>query len=162
MKKLLVRLFATGVCSGYSPIWPGTAGSIPAWLIAFFLVKGNSAILGAATIVTLVASVWLSGEAEKMLGRDARKIVIDEWAGMFLTLLFIPYSLVNYVIAFFAFRAFDVVKIPPARQSESLPGGWGVTMDDVVAGIQANIVTRVLIFVLERVCQLSQNNFGML
>lgn len=97
-----------------------------------------------------------------MLGRDARKIVIDEWAGMFLTLLFIPYSLVNYVIAFFAFRAFDVVKIPPARQSESLPGGWGVTMDDVVAGIQANIVTRVLIFVLERVCQLSQNNFGML
>ena len=150
MKGRLTKLIATGVYSGYSPLWPGTAGSIPAWLIAFFLVKGDSIILGALTAVTFVVSVWSSGKMELELGHDARKIVIDEWTGMFLALLLIPYSFVNYVIAFLAFRAFDVVKIPPARQSERLPGGWGVTMDDVIAGIQANVVTQVLIIVIEK------------
>jgi phosphatidylglycerophosphatase A len=150
MKNRLTKLIATGIYSGYSPLWPGTAGSIPAWLIAFFIVKGNGAILGVVIVVTFILAVWSSGKMEPVLGHDARKIVIDEWVGMFLTLLFVPYSLVNYVIAFFAFRAFDVVKIPPARQSERLPGGWGVTMDDVVAGIQANVVTQVLILLLEK------------
>ena len=150
MKDWLIKFIATGFYSGYSPIWPGTAGSIPAWLIAFFLVKGDNIVLGVVAVMAFVVSVLSSGKMEQTLGRDAKKIVIDEWAGMFLALLFIPHSFVNYVIAFFAFRAFDVVKLPPARQSESLPGGWGVTMDDVVAGIQANVVTRVLVFVLEK------------
>ncbi len=127
---------------------PGTVGSIPAWLIAFFLIGDNTFVLAAVTVVTFCASIWSAGKAERTLGRDARKIVIDEWAGMFLALLFVPYSFGNYVIAFFAFRAFDVVKIPPAAQAEKLPGGWGVTMDDVVAGIQANILTQLVIYTL--------------
>jgi phosphatidylglycerophosphatase A len=106
--------------------------------------------LGILTAVTFAVSVWTAQKMEPVLGHDARKIVIDEWTGMFLTLMFIPYSLVNYVIAFAAFRLFDVIKLPPAGQSERLPGGWGVTMDDVVAGIQANIVTQAVIFVLDR------------
>lgn len=67
---------------------------------------------------------------------------------MFVALLFVPYSLINYVIAFFAFRFFDVVKIPPARQLERLPGGWGVTMDDIAAGIHANLATQLAIYIL--------------
>jgi phosphatidylglycerophosphatase A len=150
MKDRFIRVVATGIYSGYSPLVPGTVGSIPAWLIAFFLVRGHTPILVVVTIVTFCISVWSAGKAEQTLGRDAKKIVIDEWAGMFLALLFVPYSFGNYLIAFFAFRAFDVIKLPPAAQAERLPGGWGVTMDDVVAGIQANVLTQLVIIAIGR------------
>jgi len=145
MKNRLIQLVATGVYSGYLRPFPGTWGTIPAWLIAFFLIKDNPWILLAVGVVTLFISVWSSGAAEKMFGHDARKIVIDEWAGMFITLAFVPYSLVNYAVGFVAFRALDVIKLPPAAQSEKLPRGWGVTMDDVVAGIYANAITQLVV-----------------
>ena len=150
MKDKLVKFIATGMYSGLSPIWPGTAGSIPAWLIAFFLVGENALALVALAVATFCVSVWSAGKAEQTMGHDSRKIVIDEWAGMFVALLFVPYSLANYVIAFFCFRAFDVIKLPPAAQAEELPGGCGVTMDDIVAGIQANIVTQAVAYALGR------------
>jgi phosphatidylglycerophosphatase A len=146
IKDKLVRFIATGIYSGYSPLVPGTVGSIPAWLIAFFLIGDNTPVLAVVTVVTFCVSVWSAGKVEQMFGHDAKKIVIDEWTGMFLALLFVPYSFSNYLIAFFAFRAFDVLKLPPAAQAERLPGGWGVTMDDVIAGIQANVLTQLVIF----------------
>ena len=141
-------MLATGFWSGYFPITPGTFGSIPPWLIAYFLIQDNQLWLTIAASAATIVSVWSAGEAEKELGHDARKIVIDEWAGMFITLLFVPYSLINYAIAFFVFRALDVVKIYPARLSEQLPAGWGVTMDDVVAGVQSNLVTHLIIWLI--------------
>lgn len=150
MKDKIVVLVATGLYSGFAPKWSGTFGSIPAWLIAFFLMPGNLPALAVAAGVTILISIWAAGEAEKLFGHDSKKIVIDEWAGMFLTLLFVPFSVTNYTIAFFAFRFFDVAKIPPASQMERLPGGWGVTMDDVVAGIQANLATHFVIFAWQR------------
>jgi phosphatidylglycerophosphatase A len=148
MKKILVTLLATGFGTGYAPVASGTIGSIPPWLMAYFLVANNQLALAIVTLVSSVVSIWVAGQAENYFGHDSKKIVIDEWAGMFFTLLFIPFSLTNYAIAFFVFRALDVIKIYPARQSESLPGGWGVTMDDVIAGVQSNIVTRIIIFIV--------------
>lgn len=150
MRSTIVKLIATGLGSGYCRPFPGTWGSIPAWLIAFFLVRGNTAVLLGVLAVCFAASVWAAGEAEKQFGHDARKIVIDEWVGMFITLTFMPYTLEHYIAAFVAFRFFDVVKIPPASQSERLPGGWGVTMDDVVAGVQANLATQLVMTVTSR------------
>ena len=150
MKKFTARMLATGFWSGYFPITPGTFGSIPPWLIAYFLIHNNQLWLFAAAIAATIVSVWSAGEAEKELGHDARKIVIDEWAGMFITLLFVPYSLINYAIAFFVFRALDVVKIYPARRAEQLPAGWGITMDDVVAGVQSNLVTHLIIWLIKQ------------
>ena len=144
----LAKLTATGMYSGYSPLVPGTVGTIPAWLIAFLLIRGDPSILAVVAAAVFIVSVWSAGKAEQMLGHDSKKIVIDEWAGMFLALLFVPYSFGNYLIAFFAFRAFDVIKLPPAARAEKLPGGWGVTMDDVVAGIQANVMTQVVLLVV--------------
>lgn len=145
MRDNLAKLIATGLYSGYMKPYPGTWGTIPAWLIAYFLIAGNTPVLIIATILCFFVSVWAAGRGEVIFGHDARRIVIDEWCGMFFTLLFIPFSLGNYIIAFCAFRFFDVVKIPLAAQAEKLPGGWGVTTDDVVAGIQANIIIRLLI-----------------
>jgi len=150
MKRALVKLLASGFGTGYSPIVPGTTGTVPAWLIAWFLVGGDQTVLIGATVVMCALSVWLAHEAEKLYGHDAKKIVSDEWAGMFISVLFVPFTLTNYIIAFVAFRAFDVLKIPPAAQAERLPGGWGVTMDDVVAGVQANVSTQILIWLLAR------------
>ncbi|UCD65026.1 MAG: phosphatidylglycerophosphatase A [Candidatus Zixiibacteriota bacterium] len=146
----LITFVATGFCWGYLRPFPGTWGTIPAWLIAFFLIRGDLRILLAVTVVSFFISVWSSTAAEKTYGRDARMIVIDEWAGMFVTLLLVPFSLTNYAIAFFAFRFFDVVKLPPAAQSEKLRGGWGVTMDDIVAGVYANLATQIAIRVIAR------------
>ncbi len=148
--KHLVTLVATGLYSGYMKPFPGTWGTMPAWLIAYFLIKDDPVILAVATVIAIVLSVWSAGEAEKLFGHDARKIVMDEWAGMFISLLFVPFSLVNYVIAFVAFRAFDVIKLPPAAQFERLPGGWGVTMDDVAAGVYANLFTQAVIWAMIR------------
>jgi len=150
MKRSLITLVATGLYSGYGRPYPGTWGTVPALLIAYFLIAGNQWFLAAAVVVTTVVSVWSSGIAESWLGHDARKIVIDEWAGMFLTLLFVPYSPLSYGIAFAAFRLFDVVKLPPAAQLERLPGGWGITLDDIAAGVYANVFTRLILLLLVR------------
>ncbi len=145
MRDFITKLIATGLFSGYGKPFPGTWGTIPAWLIALFFLKDNILWLGTITVLTIIVSVWSATQAEKLFGHDAKKIVIDEWAGMFVTLLFVPFSLTAYSIGFVAFRAFDVVKVPPAAQLENLPRGWGVTMDDVMAGIYANIVTQLIV-----------------
>ncbi|MCK4632196.1 MAG: phosphatidylglycerophosphatase A, partial [candidate division Zixibacteria bacterium] len=150
MKDKIATLIATGLYSGYMRPYPGTWGTIPAWLIAYFLLGGDTLALSIAAIVCTAVSVWAAGNAEKSLGHDARKIVIDEWAGMFISLILVPFSPATYALAFFAFRFFDVVKIPPAAQAERLPGGWGVTADDIVAGIHANIAVQVFLYVVDR------------
>jgi len=146
MKDILVKTVASGFYSGYLRPFPGTWGTIPAWLIAYYAVRGQTPFLLALAIVTILASVWAAGRAEKIYGHDGRTIVIDEWAGMFVALLFVPCTPGNYIAGFLAFRIFDVVKIPPARQLERLRGGWGVTADDIIAGIQANITIQILLW----------------
>ncbi len=150
MKNSIVKLVATGLYSGYSPIVSGTVGSIPPLLLAYYFVAGNQPMLLAGTVVFTILSVWSAGEAEKLFGHDSKKIVMDEWAGMFITLIWIPLSIPNYLIAFVVFRITDVIKVPPASQAEKLPRGWGVTMDDLVAGIQANIITQIVIYISQR------------
>jgi phosphatidylglycerophosphatase A len=147
MKDFVIKLFATGIFTGYLKPFPGTWGTIPAWLIAWFFIKGDQAILWPVIVVCTVLSIAFSSLAEKKLGHDSRKIVIDEWAGMFVALLYVPYSLSMYASAFIAFRVFDVIKIWPARQSESLPGGVGITADDIIAGAQTAVFIHLIIYV---------------
>ena len=148
MKDFVVKLFATGLFTGYLRPFPGTWGTIPAWLIAWFLLKGDPLLTAGAAVIFTLLSIPFASLAEPIFGEeDSRKIVIDEWAGMFIALCWVPYDLAIYGAAFVAFRVFDVVKIWPARDSEKLPGGLGVTADDVVAGIQTNIFVQLVIYV---------------
>jgi phosphatidylglycerophosphatase A len=149
MKKTIVTALATGLYSGYFPIVAGTVGTIPAWLIAYFLIGGDTLTLAITAVITTAISVWAAGEAEEIFGHDSKSIVSDEWAGMFITLLFVPFSLTNYLLGFVLFRIFDVIKLWPASAAEKLPRGWGVTMDDVVAGIQANLVLHGVIWLIQ-------------
>lgn len=145
----ITTFIATGAYSGYFPIFPGTFGTIPAWVLAWFFLK-NPYLMAGAALVTTAISVWSSGMAERHLGHDSRKIVIDEWAGMFLTLLFLPGRLDVYFAAFVFFRFYDVIKPYPADRCESLPRGWGITFDDVFAAVYANLTCQICLYALRK------------
>jgi phosphatidylglycerophosphatase A len=149
----LLRFLATGGPLGYAPIAPGTVGSA-AWAVLLFLLLPEVTLSsGRAAIATLLVSVAAftvlavraSTVAEAAYGKDASRIVIDEFAGFLLAVLFLPKSLLLYGVAFVLFRALDIVKPFPAGRAESLPGGLGVVVDDLVAGVYANVLLRLML-----------------
>ncbi len=143
--KTVIKLIATGLGSGYSPFAPGTAGTLVA--IPLYLALSPLSwplYLASVSLLTLLA-VYASGEAEKIFGRkDSPRIVIDEIVGFLWSLALIGLTGWRIVAAFFLFRIFDILKPQPARWCQDrLPGGWGVVMDDVMAGLWANVVIQV-------------------
>jgi len=142
----LVRFIATGFYSGYTPVMPGTAGAFLA-LIIFLLIPGFRGIwLVLAVIFFFFIGVWASGQVEKSEGKDPSIVVIDEIAGMWLTFITLPADLHWGWAAggFILFRIFDVFKPFPVNQSQNLPGGWGIMIDDVLAAVYAHICLRIL------------------
>ncbi len=140
----IALLVATGFGAGWSPIAPGTAGTLvavpPALLAARLL---SPAAFAAVTAVLTLVAVWSAHAAAPILGaKDPRPVVIDEVAGYFVTLLFLPPTALVLAAAFFLFRLADVVKPYPARRVEAWPGGLGIVADDIVAGLYANLVLR--------------------
>ena len=123
--------------AGLSPVAPATAGSAVITAIAYFVPVVPLPVWFALLVVGTLIAVWASGEAEKELGHDAKPICIDEAVGQTITLLFVPHTIAAFATAFVLFRIFDVIKPLGARQIQDLPGGWGVVMDDVIAGIVA-------------------------
>lgn len=136
---------ATGAHVGRIPFASGTFGSLVGLPIVYLLSRTDWAVALILTAILVLFSVWIASLAERQLNaKDPGCIVIDEIAGMCVTMLAIPLTLTTCLAGFFFFRIFDVIKPPPARLMESrLPGGWGVVMDDVVAGIMANVVLRI-------------------
>ncbi len=145
-----VMFLATGGYVGYAPFASGTFGSLVGLPIVFLLSKTSWAPALFLVVALILGAVWVAHQAERALkAKDPGCIVIDEIAGMCVTMLFIPLTLTTGLAGFFLFRLFDVIKPPPVRQMErGLHGGWGVVMDDVAAGVMANIVLRLGIWVL--------------
>ncbi len=134
---------ATGLGLGYSPVAPGTAGSILAVVSAYFLIKGNIVILLIATLVVTAIGTYSSTFVENDLGsEDPSIVVIDEIAGMWISLIFLPVTPWLYLSAFVLFRLFDVVKPFPINSLQKLPGGWGIMFDDVLAGIYSLLILQ--------------------
>jgi len=139
-----VVLLATGFTVGNIPFAPGTWGSLlglPLWL---GMAQLETAAAGACLLAVIGAAIWVADRAERVLGqKDAQCIVVDEVAGMLVGLAGVPVSAVNCLCAFAVFRLLDIVKPFPARRIEQrLPGGWGVVLDDVAAGIYCNLLMR--------------------
>ena len=136
---------ATGAHVGRIPFAPGTFGSLVGLPIVYLLSRTEWAVASIMTAILVLFSVFVAHAAEQQLNsKDPGCIVIDEIAGMCVTMLAIPLTLNTAIAGFFLFRLFDVIKPPPARFMERrLHGGWGVVMDDVVAGVMANIVLRI-------------------
>jgi phosphatidylglycerophosphatase A len=133
---------------GFAPKAPGTAGTLAA-LIAVVLLKPSTPLLLLLVVVSVVLGTVASSRAEAALGKtDPGCIVIDEAAGYFISMLFLPQTFFYFAASFVLFRVFDILKPPPVRQLHNLHGGVGVMADDVAAGIMANLslqIWRVLI-----------------
>jgi len=145
-----IKFFATGCFIGRSPIAPGTFGSLIGLPVIYVLsgLPWHMAFVGIALLIA--GAVWVSGEAERFYDvKDPGCIVIDEIAGMAVSLYAIPLSIGTGLAGFLLFRFFDITKLPPIRQLEQrLSGGWGIVMDDIAAGVMANLVLRLGLFLV--------------
>jgi phosphatidylglycerophosphatase A len=150
--KYLSRCLATSFYLGYSPFAPGTVGSVLALLLFGFLpgMRGNTLLLLIG--IVFIVGVWVATEVEKTDGHDASIINIDEVVGMWISLLYLPsgMSWLWWVGAFFIFRGFDIFKPFPVGWSQKLPRGWGVMMDDVLAGCYTNLMLRLFYIIIVR------------
>lgn len=95
--------------------------------------------------ILFFVGVWSATQVEKDWGHDSNKVVIDEWMGMSVALFLIPLTWVHIVIAFLLFRFFDILKPFFIRRAEAVPVGWGVMLDDLLAGIYSNVILHLLI-----------------
>ena len=135
---------ATGGMVGLIPVAPGTFGSVVGLGVVYLFSGLDFSLAFVSTIILFFVAVKVAGDAEKALQRkDPGAIVIDEIAGMAVTLLGLPFSASIAVAGFVVFRVLDIFKPPPIRNVERrFSGGFGIVIDDVVAGIIGNLVLR--------------------
>jgi phosphatidylglycerophosphatase A len=140
MRRFIV-IMATWLGAGYSPFASGTVGTLAA--IPLYLIYAHLSLpLYVATLIPFFfLSCWVSGRAEEIFGeKDSGRIVIDEVIGYLVTMTGAPFSWPAVIAGFFLFRLFDIVKPQPARWFDRhLKNGYGVVLDDVVAGVYACI-----------------------
>lgn len=143
----LALMIATCGYVGYVPIAPGTFASAVGLALFFILRSTGSATLELAVILAVLAlGIWSGTVTEHHWGRiDPPPVVLDEVAGMLITLALLPVNIVGAWVGFFVFRLLDIIKPWPARRFESLPGGLGIMADDAMAAVYGNLVMRALI-----------------
>ena len=142
----LILLLATGFGAGFSPVVPGTAGTLVAIPIYHILSDIPSPLYALTLIASFFLSCWAAGHAERHWGKkDDRRIVIDEIMGFLVTMLWVPKTVFAIAAGFVLFRFFDIVKPFPIRHLERAEGGFGVVLDDVLAGIYSNIVLHLIL-----------------
>ncbi len=147
--RFVARLIATGFYTGYAPKAPGTAGSLFG-LFLYWAIPGSKSVYSLIGIALLFfMGVWAAYQVEKETKvHDNQIIVIDEIVGMLITVALFGKSLIWLVVGFLLFRLFDILKPFPVKASEKLPHGWGVMMDDVVAGIYSALCLRLIFYLI--------------
>ncbi len=143
-----VVFLATGFYIGNIPFAPGTFGSILGLPLCFVLAGLKLPLAIIFTVLFIIVAVWIANGAEKVLKKnDPGCIVIDEIAGMAVTLVGLPFNLTTALIGFIIFRILDILKPFPIRSLDKrVSGGVGIVLDDVVAGIFANLLLRILVY----------------
>lgn len=144
-------IVSTLLGTGYFPKMPGTAGTMIATLIYLLLpvklfssIKNDVIFLVCILTLSLISVIFIS-KAEKKLGHDSNKIVLDEFMGYFIAVVFLPKTVLIAVFAFILFRFFDIFKPEPVNILQKLPAGWGVMADDLMAGVYTNISLQIFI-----------------
>jgi phosphatidylglycerophosphatase A len=164
---LPARIVATALFTGYLPSAPGTFGTLAGLLVLLIPGAEQPLVLGSMILLAIAAGVPAASavaraegnrltplaEAAKNLfqkgshkASDPSVVVIDEVTGIWIPLFLIPKTIPAYLLGFILFRAMDILKPQPARALERIPHGWGILLDDVVAGIYANCALRILLW----------------
>ncbi|ALI99796.1 phosphatidylglycerophosphatase A family protein [Rufibacter tibetensis] len=143
------KLISSGLGIGYVGKGGGTVAAIATCLLWYLLQAGGEMSLPAQLICALlltVVGIWSADQVEPLWGKDDKKVVIDEVAGMCLALVAIPLTLPHVLAGLVLFRFFDILKPLGIRRAEQVRGGWGVMLDDVLAGICANLLLQVIMY----------------
>jgi phosphatidylglycerophosphatase A len=160
------RALATGLGAGYFPWASGTAGTAVGLLVTLIPGVSSPAVLGALIAAGFFAGRWASNLVALETGHalqgtaaaakrvfqggpvrhpDPSVVVIDEIVGVWTALLFLPVDAPALIVAFTTFRVFDIVKPPPCAALEKAGNGWGIMLDDLAAGVYANLATRLIL-----------------
>jgi phosphatidylglycerophosphatase A len=144
-----LHLLAFGLGSGAAPKAPGTFGTVA--VIPFYLLISQLAPWGYLVVVLVMAGfgVWLCHRVSQDLGvHDHSGIVWDEWVGFLITMWLAPSGWLWLLIGFVLFRFFDIVKPWPIYLlDQHVPGGWGIMVDDIVAGLYAFALIQLAVYV---------------
>lgn len=144
----LYRLTANGFGTGLLPVAPGTWGAAAAALLVLPLMWTTPPLARLVLLALAIVFSFICAKAVDMFadewGDDPRHVVADEMVGMWLTLVGNPLTSGNFALGFLLFRFFDIAKPLGIRRLERIPGGWGVVLDDVLAGAYANILLQLV------------------
>ena len=136
---------------GFIPYAPGTFGTAAAFLLVL-LFKPGDMVLFMVLLPSILLGTLACDSAEKILGKDSGQIVLDEFCGYLLSVMFLPRNALIYFAAFILFRIFDIIKPPPIKRLEELvPGGAGVMADDLMAALYTNICLQVWLRIISGV-----------
>lgn len=146
------KAVVTALGAGYSPFAPGTAGAIVGVLVILLLhqIPGLHDpqvfffTLLALTIFCCVLGAYSTDKLEPLWGKDPSRVVIDEVIGVWIGMFGLPVTWQWLLAAFVLFRFFDIAKPLGIRKLEAIPGGWGVMLDDVLAGVYTLIVLQLV------------------
>jgi phosphatidylglycerophosphatase A len=153
------EFFFTAFYSGYSPVAPGTAGTLVAMALYIFenliFSSADPSVLNMFNLIFVIViiypSIKLGDAAEKFYkSKDPQQVVLDEVLGYWIGIIFIPFSISYAVMAFFLFRLFDIIKPFPARSLESLTGGLGIMIDDIIAGLYTLAFMHAAVLILNQ------------
>jgi phosphatidylglycerophosphatase A len=144
---LATKLFASALFSGYSPIASGTMGSAVA--LAFYFIPGfeSIAIIGTSILIVFTFGIKAATIMERRYGHDPAEVTIDEVVGMWISLFLLPKKILVALAAFVLFRLLDIIKPPISRHFDRMHGGVGIMMDDVIAGIYANVLLQIALLI---------------
>ena len=149
VKHFLARLIGSCLGLGFVRWAPGTVASFAGALVYLLLpVLGRPEVLIPAIVIVFFLGLWASGVMEELYGHDPSQVTVDELAGQWIALLFLPHDWFVILLGFAAFRLFDILKPEPVDSAQRLPGAWGVMVDDVLAGIYANLSVRIVLWLL--------------
>jgi phosphatidylglycerophosphatase A len=145
LKRAILTFIGSLCYAGYFPIAPATFASL-VWLLLFLFVPGGGWLSSPmALLVMIPVSIYISWEMEKFHGADSSRIVIDEFVGLQVTFFMIEPSLWMGIAGFILFRIFDIAKPFPINRSQRLSHGFGVVIDDLIAGLYSRLVLLVII-----------------
>jgi phosphatidylglycerophosphatase A len=146
------KFLLSGFGVGWLPLAPGTWGAA----VAVLLAAGLAALKLPPSVEVLILSgvtlifTWIGIKGSDMLadewGKDPKQTVIDEVVGTWISIIGMPLTGLNLLLAFVLFRFFDILKPLGIRQAERLNGGWGVMVDDILAGVYANITLQIMLY----------------
>lgn len=146
---LLEKIIGSGLFTGYIKTASGTFASFAAVLI--YMIPGfeNPGMMTFFISFFFIWGISIGNKFEKVYGKDPKQCTIDEFVGTWISLLFVPKTILFIPIAFVIWRAFDIYKPFPVNRAEKLKGGWGIMLDDVIAGFYSFILTHLIIYFIK-------------